>query len=77
MDTVERFDKERQSNSSIYKIFTTKGFKRALVLILLISFFNIIYVIFYKLSENNLNTLFTNFVSKLQGISDSNVNMKL
>ena len=51
MDTVERFDKERQSNSSIYKIFTTKGFKRALVLILLISFFNIIYVIFYKLSE--------------------------
>ena len=66
MDTIERFEKDRVSNgSSIYKIFTAKGFKRILLLMILISLLNIIYVLFYKLSENNLNSIFEKINSRL------------
>ena len=66
MDSIERFEKDRVSNgSSIYKIFTAKGFKRILLLMILISLLNIIYVVFYKLSENNLNSIFEKINSRL------------
>ena len=67
MDSVERFEKDRHSNgSSVYKILTTNGFKRILFLILLISLLNIIYVVLYKLSEGNLNTIFERLNNKLK-----------
>ena len=68
MGTVQRFEKETSSTSSIYKLITANGFKRVLALILLISFVNTFYIIFYKLSENSLNGLVSKFALKLQSL---------
>ena len=65
MDTVERFENDMQREKSIYKKFTTKGFKRTLCLILAISVLNIFYVIFHKLSEGNMNDLFKRIISRI------------
>ena len=71
MDTVERRD--RQSNTSLYNILFKDGFKRAVFLLLILSFLNIVYVIFCKLSENNLNKLFGNFFSRVDDLSKFNI----
>ena len=73
MDTVER--RERQSNSSVYNILFKDGFKRAVFLLLILSFLNIVYVIFCKLSETNLNKLFGNFFSRVDDLSKFNIQM--
>ena len=70
MDTIEKFEKDRVANgSSQYKMFTTKGFKRILLLMIMISLLTIIYTVFYKLSESNLNTLFERLNSKMMEVS--------
>ena len=71
MDTIERFESKKGSNSSIYNLITAKGLKCALLLILLISFVNTLYVLFYKMSENSLNNMISSFSVKLQSINES------
>lgn len=73
MDTVERRD--RQSNSSLYNILFKDGFKRALFLVLILSFLNIVYVIFCKLSENNINKLFGNYFDRVDDLSKFNIEL--
>ena len=66
-DMVQDIDRDTQSNgTNLYKIFMTKGFKRALFLILLITLSNIIYIIFYKINEDSVSTVFETFVNKMK-----------
>ena len=66
-DMVQDIDRDTQSNgTSLYKVFMTKGFKRALFLILLITLLNVIYVIFYKLNEDSVSTVFQTLMTKMK-----------
>ena len=68
METLEQMLPVQQVAESDKKSKAQSGFKRALVLFIILMIFAIIHTIIQRLSDNNFNVLFTQLFNKMKSM---------
>ena len=68
METLEQMLPPQQVAESDKKSKAQSGFKRALVLFIILMIFGIIHTIIQRLSDSNFNTLFTQLFNKMKSM---------